>query len=222
MTAASGWRPEDAETSLPREWFGRTALELAPELLGRVLVHDGVAVRLTEVEAYEGEQDPGSHAYRGPTPRNHVMFGRPGHLYVYLSYGIHRCANVVCGPEGRASAVLLRAGEVVAGEELVRARRERNGRQWSHHELARGPGRLGEALGLELTDNGTDVCDPGGGTWLAPGSPPPSPLVRTGPRVGVSGPGGDAGRYPWRFWVADDPSVSVYRSGGGPRAARHR
>lgn len=218
MTAAARWRPDGADAVLPREWFARTAVDLAPDLLGRVLVHGGVAIRLTEVEAYEGRQDPGSHAYRGPTSRNRVMFGQPGHLYVYLSYGIHCCANLVCGTEGRASAVLLRAGEVLWGEELVRARRERSGRRWQHHELVRGPGRLGQALGLQLADNGTDLCVPGGGSWLAAGAPPVREAVTSGPRVGVSGPGGDAGRYPWRFWVAGEPSVSVYRSGG--KAAR--
>ena len=98
-------------------------LEAAPRLLGAVLRHEGVAVRITEVEAYDGAHDPGSHAYRGPTRRNQVMFGPPGHLYTYFTYGMHHCANVVCGPEGRASAVLLRAGEIVDGLELARSRR---------------------------------------------------------------------------------------------------
>lgn len=213
MTVADRRLPNGAGEVLPREWFARSALDVAPDLLGRVLVHAGVAVRLTEVEAYEGQRDPGSHAYRGPTRRNQVMFGPPGHLYVYLSYGIHRCANVVCGSEGSASAVLLRAGEVVAGEELVRARREQRGRRWPHHELARGPGRLGQALDLSLSDNGMDLCTPDAATWLAAGIQRQPPAVSTGPRVGVSGPGGDAARYPWRFWIARDPSVSAYRSG---------
>ncbi len=122
----------------------RPALEVAPELLGAVLSVDGVAVRLTEVEAYEGESDPASHAWRGPTPRNAVMYGPAGRLYVYLSYGIHSCVNIVCDVEGRASAVLLRAGEVVAGEERVRTRRG----AVPHRRLASGPGNVGSALGL--------------------------------------------------------------------------
>src|SRR5215217_2588813 len=120
-------------------------LEVAPRLLGAVLRHDGVALRLTELEAYDGAHDPGSHAFRGQTPRNTVMFGPAGHLYTYFTYGMHHCANVVCGPEGTASAVLLRAGEVVDGLELARARRGSS----PDRDLARGPARLCKALGLD-------------------------------------------------------------------------
>ena len=141
-------------TTLHRSFFDRPVLEVAPDLLGVVLSHDGVAVRLTEVEAYDGPNDPGSHAYRGRTPRNVTMFGPPGHLYVYFSYGIHWCANVVCGPEGTASAVLLRAGEVVQGAEVAQRRR---GERVAARDLARGPARLTQALGITLRDNGQDL-----------------------------------------------------------------
>ena len=163
---------------------------MAPDLLGAVLAHDSpegrVAVRLTEVEAYEGQSDPGSHAFRGRTARTEVMFGTAGHLYLYFTYGMHWCANVVCGPEGVASAVLLRAGEVVDGAELARARRPA---ARSDRELARGPARLAQALGLDGSFNGAYVCD-GGPVTLSAGAQVPRSLVRTGPRVGVAGPGG--------------------------------
>jgi DNA-3-methyladenine glycosylase len=181
----------------------RPALEVAPELLGAVLTVDGVSVRLTEVEAYEGEDDPASHAWRGITPRNAVMYGPAGRLYVYLSYGIHSCVNLVCDVEGRASAVLLRAGEVVAGEERVRVRRG----HVPHRRLASGPGNVGSTLGLTAADSGL-VLD-GVRASLVGGSPGE---VCSGPRVGVS----RAADVPWRFWLADDPTVSTYSR--SPRA----
>lgn len=173
-------------------------LEVAPRLLGAVLRHGGVAIRLTEVEAYDGPNDPGSHAYRGPTRRNEVMFGPPGHLYTYFTYGMHHCANVVCGPEGRASAVLLRAGEVVEGIELARERRGDH----PDRDLARGPARLCSALGLDLSDNGLDLTD---GT-LVLGEPVAPERVVTGPRVGLR----QAPDHPWRFWIDGEPTVSRY------------
>jgi DNA-3-methyladenine glycosylase len=193
---------------LDREFFAGDALDVAPSLLGRVVEHttaDGVvAVRLTEVEAYEGEDDPGSHAYRGRTRRNAVMFGEPGHVYVYFTYGMHWCANLVCGPEGRASAVLLRGGAVVAGAELARSRRPAAKRDV---DLARGPARLASSLGLTGVHDGLDVVGDGALRVLE-GSPVAAADVRTGPRVGVSGPGGVP---PWRFWADGEPTVSVYR-----------
>ncbi len=181
-------------------------LEVAPRLLGAVLRHetgDGpVAVRLTEVEAYAGEQDPGSHAYRGRTRRNAVMFGPAGHLYVYFTYGMHHCCNVVVGSDGHASAVLLRAGEVVEGLDLARARR----RTGPDRDLARGPARLCQALGIDLEDNGADLAA-GPVTLALPGRLPDPARVRTGPRVGLR----QAADHPWRFWLADEPTVSVYR-----------
>src|SRR4051812_8375333 len=173
-------------------------LEAAPRLLDAVLRHEGVAVRITEVEAYDGAEDPGSHAYRGPTRRNQVMFGPAGHLYTYFTYGMHHCANVVCGPEGRASAVLLRAGEIVEGIEVARSRRGSS----SDRDLARGPARLCSALALDLSHNGLDLTD--GTLELAP--PVDADRISTGPRVGLR----LAPERPWRFWLTDDPTVSRY------------
>jgi DNA-3-methyladenine glycosylase len=167
---------------------------VAPRLLNAVLRHDGVAVRLTEVEAYDGPNDPGSHAYRGETARNRVMFGPPGRLYVYFTYGMHHCANLVTGPAGEPGAVLLRAGEVVEGLDLARQRRPRS----TDRDLARGPARLCQALGLDLSGNGV-VAD------LERGDPPAR--VATGPRVGLR----HAADRPWRFWIDGDPTVSAYR-----------
>lgn len=163
-----------------------------------------MAVRLTEVEAYLGETDPGSHAFRGVTPRTRTMFGEPGHLYVYFSYGMHVCANVVCSPAGEASAVLLRAGEVVEGLELARERRPT---ARSDAELARGPARLTKALGIALDDD-TAALD--GAPFALEAASHPSP-VATGPRVGVSGEGGTEA-FPLRFWIPGDPTVSPYRA----------
>jgi DNA-3-methyladenine glycosylase len=185
--------------------LARPVEQVAPELLGAVLRHGEVAVRLTEVEAYDGANDPASHAFRGPTPRNAIMFGPPGHLYVYFSYGMHWAANIICGPAGVASGVLLRAGEVVEGLELARSRRGRA----SDRDLARGPGRLTQALGLRAEHKGTYLLD-GGQVRLEPGSPPDS--IMSGPRVGVSV---EANR-PWRFWVAGSRFVSDYKR--SPRA----
>ncbi len=188
------------------------AVEVAPLLLGWTLTHttaEGtVSVRLTEVEAYMGADDPASHAYRGPTPRNVVMFGHAGHLYTYFSYGVHWCCNVVTGTEGHASAVLLRAGRVVEGQELARRRR---GEPTRDRSLARGPGCLGQALGLGRAHNGTDLLAEGP-LSLAPGAPVETGAVSTGPRVGVSS--GHA--LPWRFWVTGDETVSAYKR--SPRA----
>lgn len=199
-------------------------VDVAPRLLDGVLevASDGavVAVRLTEVEAYHGagtgpEPDPGSHARGGRTARNATMWGPPGHLYVYLSHGIHSCVNVVCGPEGQAGGVLLRAGEIVAGEDVALSRRPaaRAGR-----DLARGPGRLGDAVGLRHPlHDGIDAVTgaPWAGAvarlWL-----PTRPCtdVAAGPRVGVAGVGGTAA-FPWRFWIEGDPTVSPFRWGRG-------
>ncbi len=185
--------------------LGGSAVDVAPRLLGGLLHGRGVTLRLTEVEAYAGESDPGSHAFRGPTPRTRIMFGRPGALYVYFSYGIHVCANVVCSPEGEASAVLLRAGEVVGGIEFARQRRTTSS---SDRDLASGPARLCVAMGITLADGGTDLAS--GPIRLELPAHPPS-AVANGPRTGVSGVGGGAA-YPWRFWIPGDPTVSPYRA----------
>ena len=174
-------------------------LEVAPRLLGAVLRHGDVAVRITEVEAYDGANDPGSHAYRGRTDRNAVMFGPPGRLYVYFTYGMHHCCNVVTGPTGNPSAVLLRAGEVVDGLELARERRPRS----SERDLARGPARLCRALDLTRAQDGADLST----VPLTLALGPPARNHETGPRVGLRG----APERPWRFWLPGEPTVSVYR-----------
>ena len=236
---------------ISRDFFARSAVEVAPELLGCVLEHQTaaglVSVEITEVEAYAGQADPASHAYRGKTPRNAVMFGPPGHAYVYFTYGMHFCVNLVCSGEGSVSAVLLRAGAVVEGENLARARRSsRRPAQVRNQEtspqspprqaplawrdLARGPARLCQALDIDRSLDGADVClissplrlrparlgtnavgrtTSRSGTGLAPGDNPvetPREIV-SGPRVGVS----MAAEVPWRFWFAGEPTVSVYR-----------
>jgi DNA-3-methyladenine glycosylase len=233
-----------------RDFLARPATEVAPELLGCVLEHETtaglVAVELTEVEAYAGQADPASHAYRGMTRRNAVMFGPPGHAYVYFTYGMHFCVNVVCSGEGSVSAVLLRAGAVIEGEDLARARRSnrRPGRAQNQEtsppaaprqplawrDLARGPARLCQALDIDRSLDGADVCvassplrlrpvgrdaNAGGRTTVRSGTglaqrDDPVETARTiarGPRVGVS----MAAEVPWRFWFAGDPTVSEYR-----------
>ena len=217
---------------ISRDFFARHAVEVAPDLLGCVLEHQTaaglVAVELTEVEAYEGKSDPASHAYRGKTQRNVVMFGPPGHAYVYFTYGMHFCVNLVClGEEGSASAVLLRAGAIIAGEDLARARRAGHQGRLTSRDLARGPARLCQALGIDRELDGTDVCvadsplrvragarrPARSETVLARGDKPESPpgtprRIVTGPRVGVS----SAAEIPWRFWYEGEPTVSVYRA----------
>ena len=183
-------------------------LAVAPTLLGAYVEHADVGVRICEVEAYDGVNDPGAHGFRGQTPRNAVMFGPAGHLYVYFTYGMHYCINVVCGPPGHAAGLLLRAGEVVHGVELARARRG----PVVDRDLARGPARLAQALGVtDLRRNGIDLRDPGSPVLLRSGEPVAANAVLTGPRVGVSGPGGDGATYPWRFWIDGDRHVSTYR-----------
>ena len=182
-----------------RDVLAGPVLEVAPRLLGATLRHGEVAVRLTEVEAYHGTNDPGSHAANGPTPRNEIMFGPPGFLYVYFIYGMHHCANVVCGPEGEASAVLLRAGEVVEG--LATAASRRGG---AVRDLARGPARLCDALAIDLSHKGTSLLD--GPVRLELGEPLDPAAIAVGPRVGLR----LAAERPWRFWIADDPTVSRY------------
>ncbi|MCK3769238.1 DNA-3-methyladenine glycosylase [Microbacterium aerolatum] len=201
-------------------------LEVAPRLLGaelRTVVDDvEVRLRITEVEAYHGQgtgdvADPGSHARMGRTARNATMWGEPGHLYVYLSHGIHSCVNVVCGPEGTAGGVLLRAGSVIEGADAAALRSGRAGR-----DLARGPGRLGQVSGLRhpLHDGvdavtGSELNGARAELWW--GSEPAG--VVSGPRVGVAGVAGtDA--FPWRFWIEGERSVSPFRWGRGAAEAQ--
>ena len=184
--------------------LSRPVLEVAPALLGARLRAGGVTVRLTEVEAYAGEADPGSHAFRGRTPRTEVMFGPAGHAYVYFTYGMHWCTNVVTGPDGEASAVLLRAGEVVDGLDEALARRP--GVQ--ARDLCRGPARLCRTLGITGEHSGVDLLDGSSPVRLLAGEPVAPSRVLTGPRVGVAGAGAGA---PWRFWLDGEPTVSAYR-----------
>ena len=227
-------------TPIPREFFARTSVEVAPDLLGCVLEHETaeglVAVELTEVEAYAGKADPASHAYRGKTARNAVMFGPPGHAYVYFTYGMHFCVNLVCVDPGTASAVLLRAGRVIEGEELARARRTRRsmggvragpskdgpsqesaGRPaavLAARDLARGPARLCQALDIDRALDGADVCAAESPLRVRRRQTGTGTIarsgqrnIRSGPRVGVSA----AADVPWRFWFEGDPTVSAYK-----------
>ena len=178
----------------PEDVVGR-----AQSLLGRTLHGHGVSVRITEVEAYGGIHDPASHAYTR-TPRSEIMYGPPWRLYVYQTRH-HFCANIVTGPTEQAAAVLLRAGEVIDGLELAQQRRG----SVPDVRLARGPGNLTQALGITLADLGTDVRAEGG-VRLGPLVEPAGEIV-SGPRVGVS----KAADLPWRFWFADDPTVSAYK-----------
>jgi DNA-3-methyladenine glycosylase len=191
---------------VPRSFFSRPAEDVAPELLGCLLVRDSAEgrrlLRITEVEAYAGPLDPASHGYKGKTPRNAVMFGPPGYLYVYFTYGMHFCINFVCSPPGECSAVLIRAGEIVEGVDLARAARS----DASDRDLARGPARLTKALGLAREDNGLDLCDGGPLTVMQRESA--DFTVATGPRVGVS----SAAEIPWRFWIEGDKTVSAYKA----------
>jgi len=182
--------------------------EVAPRLLGAVIRHGPVAVRLTELEAYDGTTDPASHAFRGPTARNEVMFGPPGHLYLYFTYGMHWAGNISCGPEGVGRGVLMRAGEVIDGIELARSRRGRA----SDRDLARGPGRLTRALDLHPRHKGCDLLSDGPVKLEGPTELPE--MIMVGPRVGVSV---EADR-PWRFWIGNSPFVSDYKR--SPRAPR--
>jgi DNA-3-methyladenine glycosylase len=189
--------------TVDRDLFAQGAVDVAPLLLGGLLRHGATVLRITEVEAYLAGTDPGSHAYRRRTPRNETMFGPPAHLYAYFSYGMHVCANIVCSPEGEASAVLLRAGEIVAGLDDARARR---GPTVIDRDLARGPARLSKALGIRLDQDGADLAAEPFDLIL----PDRSAAVRAGPRTGVGGAGGGTD-FSWRFWIPGEATVSAYR-----------
>jgi DNA-3-methyladenine glycosylase len=202
MTRA-GAAPPTAAPILDRAWFDRPAREVARELVGARLVHDSpdgtVGGRIVEVEAYEGPEDLAAHSSRGRTARNAVMFGRPGTLYVYLVYGLHHCANVVCGPGAKPEAVLLRAAEIDEGHELARMRRG----AVAEVQLARGPGNLGRAFGFDRRHNGTDLV--GGAVRVEPA--PRRARIDSGPRIGVAYAAEWAER-PYRYWIEGDPHVS--------------
>lgn len=211
--------------ALPRSFCDRPVLELAPLLLGCVLVGRGVALRITEVEAYVGSEDPGSHAYKGPTARNATMFGPPAHLYVYRHMGLHSCMNVVADVAGTGTGCLIRAGEIIDGTELAFQRRRATGVCRAERDLARGPGRATVACGITYTDDGLDLCDlqalgemhlvgrvdprdraDGERTGEEPLMP--HPRLAAGPRIGLREEASDPGRYPWRYRIAGDPTVS--------------
>lgn len=190
---------------LPRTFFGVDSRELAPLLLNKLLVRDGRVGRVVEVEAYAGATDPASHAFRGRTARNATMFGPPGHLYVYFTYGMHFCANVVCGEDGQASAVLLRALTALAGLEQMRAARGPAARL--DRDLCSGPGKLCQAFGLDRTFDGADLVTGDRGIEVADdGTPPPSSPGVSG-RVGLS----VAADVPWRFYVPGAMGLSRTR-----------
>jgi DNA-3-methyladenine glycosylase len=197
--AAPAW-----SVPLAREFYERDSLEVAPDLLNKVLVAvDGRAGRIIEVEAYRGPDDPASHAYRGPTTRNAIMWGPAGHLYVYFTYGMHWCANVVTGLPGVPQGILFRALDPLAGVAAMRAARWRGQKLQRDVDLCRGPARLAQALGITGADSGTDLTDTAS-FWIAgDGTPPPQP-VASGPRVGIS----VATERPWRYWVPGHLGVS--------------
>jgi DNA-3-methyladenine glycosylase len=234
--AAASGHPDPSGVSgrkpLPREFFARPSLEVGPDLLGCVITHltaDGpVSVMISEVEAYCGEGDPASHAYRGRTARNAVMFGPPGHVYVYFTYGMHFCMNLVCEGQPGPAAVLLRAGRVIEGVPLATARRSarlgrpgRGGRAapaaLREVDLARGPARLCEALAVDRAHDGADATDPASSLLaIAATDPVPAARISRGPRVGIS----RAADRPWRYWITGDPSVSPYRAYAPRRATQ--
>ena len=201
MTPATVGQPP----TLERGWFDRPSVELAPDLLGCRLWHESadgiVGGRIVEVEAYRGPEDLAAHSARGLTPRNAVMFGTPGHLYVYLIYGLHHCMNVVAGPGDKPEAVLVRALALDDGLDLARARR---GPRVPDERLASGPGNVGQALGVDRRLNGLDLVL--GAVRVEPRTGP-APRISLGPRVGVAYAGAWAAR-PLRFWITDDPHVS--------------
>jgi DNA-3-methyladenine glycosylase len=200
---------------LPRSFYQQDTITVARSLLGcvlwRRLGRELLAARLVEVEAYLGANDSASHARRGPrSPRNESMYLEGGHVYVYFTYGMHWCMNTVCEGEGHASAVLLRAGEVVAGEAEAVVRRP----GVRGVDRARGPARLARLLGISGEQNGLDLTLGGSVLTLLPGAPVADDNVRVGPRVGLNPRLGEAAEWPWRWWIADSPAVSTFRPGG--------
>ena len=188
---------------LRRAFFDRDPLEVAPDLLGKVLVAGERSGRIVEVEAYRGADDPGSHGYRGVTPRTEVMFGPPGHLYVYFSYGMHWCANVVCGPPGVCGAVLIRALEPLTGVEAMYAARQKARRD---RDLCSGPAKLCQALGIDGDHDGLDLVSADLGVELRDdGHRVDEPA--TSVRIGLSAGKGED--LPWRYYVPGDPNVSA-------------
>lgn len=205
MSRAAAAELPTAGAALDRSWFDRPSVAVAHDLLGTRLVHEApdgrVGGRIVEVEAYQGPEDLAAHSARGRTPRNAVMFGQPGHLYVYLIYGLHRCLNVVCGPGTKPEAVLIRALALDEGLDLARARR---GDAVPERRLASGPGNVGSALGVDRTLNGVDLLT---GPVRLEAASYTRPRIASGRRIGVAYAGSWAERN-LRFWIADDPHVS--------------
>lgn len=189
-------------SSLPRDFYARDPREVAPELLNKILIGpDGRSGRIVEVEAYCGAEDPAAHTYRGPTPRNATMFGPPGHLYVYFSYGMHWAANTVCGQEGQGWGVLLRALQPLTGLERMRVSRPKARLDW---QLCSGPAKLAQALSITGANNGADlVSGDQGFKVLQDGIAPPG-KPGNGVRIGIS----RGIEHPWRWWVPGDRNVS--------------
>jgi DNA-3-methyladenine glycosylase len=183
---------------LPRSFFARDAQVVAPELLGKVLVGpDGRACRIVEAEAYAGMDDPASHAYRGITPRTTVMFGPPGHWYVYFTYGMHWCANAICGKNGQAAGVLLRAGEPLSGIDIMREVRPKG----HEHLMLSGPAKLCQGMGITREEHGTDIVR---GKWkIGDDGYAPEEIIQ-GPRVGIR----EGLEMPWRFGIKGHSSLS--------------
>ena len=203
MTAPRGG-PSSFGRPLRRSFFRRDPREVAPELLNKVLVRGGRAARIVEVEAYCGGEDPGSHAYRGRTARNATMFGRPGLLYVYFTYGMHWCANAVCGEEGEGVAVLLRAAAPLAGIEEMRAARTAARRD---RDLCSGPAKLCQAFALDRSFDGADLVSGDRAVVVVDGGVAPPSAPANGVRVGLTA----GAEHPWRWWVAEEPNVSRWR-----------
>jgi DNA-3-methyladenine glycosylase len=191
---------------LPRRFYAGDSVDVAPLLLNKLLVRGTRVGRIVEVEAYRGSEDPASHAFKGPTARNAVMFGPPGHLYVYFTYGMHWCANAVCGPEGTGVAVLLRALAPVSGLAAMRRARPRG---TPDRQLTNGPAKLCQAFGISRPFDGADLVRGDHGLTISDDglAPPTDPGVSG--RIGIR----LAGDRPWRWWVPGDPHVS------GPRVA---
>jgi DNA-3-methyladenine glycosylase len=194
---------------LPRSFYDADALVVGPRLLNKLLVRGDRVGRIVEVEAYRGAEDPASHSYSGPTKRNAVMFGPPGHLYVYFTYGMHWCANTVCGPPGTPYAILLRALAPVAGLEAMRAARPAG---TVDRQLTSGPAKLCQAFGITSAENGADLVTGDRGLTLVDDgtAPPPHPGVSA--RIGIT----KAAERPWRWFVPGDPNVSRGRPPPAP------
>lgn len=198
--------------AVPRDFYVGDSRTIAPRLLNKVLVHGGCTGRIVEVEAYAAAEDAGSHAYRGETPRNRTMFGRPGLLYVYFTYGMHWCANAVCGEEGWASAVLLRAVEPIDGIETMRRRRVAARRD---RDLTNGPAKLCQAFGIDRDLDGADLVDGDRGIVIADDGMPPPRRPGQSTRIGLSA----GAEHPWRWYVADNAYLSRPAGPSGRRSA---